>query len=108
MLWCLILLILDTVVRELNGRCIGLRNNLLLSGSIMDQQKSTIVSGTLPVPRYTTENFQESLRCQLAMVPVGLDKKVNDQRQRTNTLLMGFLVATVIVFLGFLVVHFVG
>lgn len=42
--------VLKTIVKELDDRCIDLRNNLLLSGSILDQQQKTIVSGTLALP----------------------------------------------------------
>lgn len=40
-------LILNTTVRELDGHCINMRNNLLLSGSILDEQQTTIVGGIL-------------------------------------------------------------
>lgn len=41
------LLILNTVVRELDDCCTDLRNNLLLSGRVLDKQQTTIVSGIL-------------------------------------------------------------
>jgi len=46
-------LILNTAVRELDGHCVDLRNNLLISSRILDEQQITIVSEILCLAPHT-------------------------------------------------------
>lgn len=98
-------LILNITVRELDGHCINLRNNLSVNGAILDQQQETIVSEVLHHIFGVTENSQENLRLQIAAAAVTPEKTLPDKQ--ADALLMGPLMVIVFVFLGFLATHVV-
>ena len=93
--------ILNTVVRELDDRCIVLRNNLLLGNKILDEQQTTIASITLLSSSRVAQNRQDNLQRQLAaIVAKGPDR--TSSNKKTDAPLMRLLMTVFVVLLAFL------